>query len=64
MLIKGSTQLWDKDGDGAVDITDLTLALDELDRITQEVRGIAKYITGKGELPNPVDVTVDVKIGG
>lgn len=63
MLIKGKTQVADLDGDGVVDISDLTLAIANAVQALNLVQEIVNYINLDGPLPAEKEVTVDVKIG-
>ena len=64
MLIKGSLQRWDKNGDGIVDIADLSCAIDEMMSLVKDIKAMSTYISEGGELPPAVDATVEIKIGG
>lgn len=65
MQVNGTTQLWDLNGDGIVDIADLTLAIEEAHKSFARAMGIAKYIQDADPslLPVPVKATVDINIG-
>lgn len=64
MLIKGKTQIADLDGNGVVDIADLTLAITNAVQALNLVQDIVNYINLEGPLPAEKEVTVEVKIGG